>query len=359
MAILSVDQKMALLIEQSDFLLEKQQEALTECEGMYDELFAHIDRLISQESKPTQIKELKDIRGMLEEQAQSAFEAIGDDIDFLKAQRASLLEIKEKPAAKRAELLASVIGEDEDIDSLELFKKDVLEEAEASRTHLRAMIDDLKHALEDGDLDEIKMYLQSVDDEDEFDFDDQGEECGECTGCDTGDGCCSSADDEDEEFNDEDESFDDEDEETEDEDEETEEKEAEDECCSSSKNSQKNSPKGAASRCKCGKFDSCKCSKKCNQNKYFLKRLLQQGGLSGTLILRKDKFMPCTLRSIVKKVYITPGCISCGTCESVSPKVFKVTDVARVLDDAPIEQCQEEIKEAAELCPVSVIKYEE
>lgn len=61
----------------------------------------------------------------------------------------------------------------------------------------------------------------------------------------------------------------------------------------------------------------------------------------------------------IKKVYIEPGCISCGTCESVCPAVFRVTDVAHVLENAPINEHASEIREAAEICPVSVIKYEE
>lgn len=61
----------------------------------------------------------------------------------------------------------------------------------------------------------------------------------------------------------------------------------------------------------------------------------------------------------IKKVYIEPGCISCGTCESVCPAVFKVTDVAHVLPNAPINDYANEVREASEICPVSVIKYEE
>lgn len=61
----------------------------------------------------------------------------------------------------------------------------------------------------------------------------------------------------------------------------------------------------------------------------------------------------------MKKVYITPGCISCGTCEAVCPEVFTVTDVARVNESADINKHQEPIKEAADMCPVNVIQYEE
>lgn len=61
-----------------------------------------------------------------------------------------------------------------------------------------------------------------------------------------------------------------------------------------------------------------------------------------------------------KGVRIVPGCISCGSCEAICPKVFEVTDIAHVkpygsVNDEDIEL----IKEAADMCPVSVIKVDE
>ncbi len=61
----------------------------------------------------------------------------------------------------------------------------------------------------------------------------------------------------------------------------------------------------------------------------------------------------------IKKVYIQPGCISCGTCESICPRVFKVNDVAHVIENADYNRDAESIREAAEVCPVTVIQYEE
>ena len=51
----------------------------------------------------------------------------------------------------------------------------------------------------------------------------------------------------------------------------------------------------------------------------------------------------------IKRVWIEEDCIACGTCEGICPEVFTVTDRSRV---------NEGIKEAAESCPVEVIKYE-
>jgi ferredoxin len=58
------------------------------------------------------------------------------------------------------------------------------------------------------------------------------------------------------------------------------------------------------------------------------------------------------------KVRIEEGCIACGACESFCPDVFKVEDVATVVE-ANIAGNEDCVKEAAESCPVSVIQIEE
>jgi ferredoxin len=63
----------------------------------------------------------------------------------------------------------------------------------------------------------------------------------------------------------------------------------------------------------------------------------------------------------IKKVSIVPGCISCGTCESVCPRVFQVKGVAEVRQDGPsyFQEDADLVREAADLCPVSVIVVED
>lgn len=62
----------------------------------------------------------------------------------------------------------------------------------------------------------------------------------------------------------------------------------------------------------------------------------------------------------IKRVHIVPGCISCGSCESLCPKVFEVRDIAYVKIGADLyyEELAQDIDEAADMCPVSVIKVE-
>lgn len=61
----------------------------------------------------------------------------------------------------------------------------------------------------------------------------------------------------------------------------------------------------------------------------------------------------------MKKVTIEPGCITCGACEFICPAVFEVTDICRVKQHAPIKEQEDDIRAAAQSCPVNVIKLEE
>lgn len=60
----------------------------------------------------------------------------------------------------------------------------------------------------------------------------------------------------------------------------------------------------------------------------------------------------------IKKVWIEEGCIACGLCEDICPKVFVVEDEAIVIEGANFIDNDKCIKEAAEECPVEVIKFE-
>ncbi len=60
----------------------------------------------------------------------------------------------------------------------------------------------------------------------------------------------------------------------------------------------------------------------------------------------------------IKKVWIEEGCTACGLCEEICPEVFKVEDEAKVIDGADYNASEAGIKEAAESCPVEIIKYE-
>lgn len=60
----------------------------------------------------------------------------------------------------------------------------------------------------------------------------------------------------------------------------------------------------------------------------------------------------------ISKVWIEDDCISCGSCEGICPEVFYVTDHSNVREGIVLSDFEVGIKEAAENCPVEVIKFE-
>ena len=60
----------------------------------------------------------------------------------------------------------------------------------------------------------------------------------------------------------------------------------------------------------------------------------------------------------IKKVWIEDGCTACGLCESTCPDVFKIEDTATIKPGVNYTEYEADIKDAADSCPVEVIKYE-
>ena len=61
----------------------------------------------------------------------------------------------------------------------------------------------------------------------------------------------------------------------------------------------------------------------------------------------------------ITKVWIEEGCIVCGVCEATAPDVFEMSeDSAVVKKGVNFNEYEESIVDAADQCPVEVIKYE-
>ncbi len=62
----------------------------------------------------------------------------------------------------------------------------------------------------------------------------------------------------------------------------------------------------------------------------------------------------------IKRVWIEEGCIMCGSSERNCPELLQLEDNgARVKEGVALEGLEEKIRAAADMCPVSVIKFEE
>jgi ferredoxin len=59
----------------------------------------------------------------------------------------------------------------------------------------------------------------------------------------------------------------------------------------------------------------------------------------------------------ITKVWIEENCTACGVCADICPEVFELKDLATVVQDLKYSDYEEKIKEAAENCPVEVIRY--
>ncbi len=60
---------------------------------------------------------------------------------------------------------------------------------------------------------------------------------------------------------------------------------------------------------------------------------------------------------VITKVWIEKDCTACGLCEEICPEVFKMKDLATVIEGVIYADYEEKIKEAAKSCPVEVIRY--
>ena len=61
----------------------------------------------------------------------------------------------------------------------------------------------------------------------------------------------------------------------------------------------------------------------------------------------------------VTKVWIEGECTICGVCEDLCPEVFSMGDeTTSIIDGADLEANSDCIQEAADNCPVEIIKFE-
>ena len=61
----------------------------------------------------------------------------------------------------------------------------------------------------------------------------------------------------------------------------------------------------------------------------------------------------------ITKVWVEDECTACGLCVDICPEVFEMKDISVVIEGVNYADYEAQIKEAAESCPVEVIKYSE
>ncbi len=61
----------------------------------------------------------------------------------------------------------------------------------------------------------------------------------------------------------------------------------------------------------------------------------------------------------ITKVWIEEGCAASGLCSNLCPEVFVLKDLATVNEGINYSDYEANIREAAESCPMEVIRYSE
>lgn len=61
----------------------------------------------------------------------------------------------------------------------------------------------------------------------------------------------------------------------------------------------------------------------------------------------------------IAKVWIEEGCTSCGVCEDICSDVFLIKDISTVIEGVNYAEYDAKIRDAADSCPVAVIKFSE
>ena len=191
--------RLEMLLEQTEYLLNKQLLAKEHCSGAFADLLALMEEKIAQGLKGGQkVESLERVHDMLSGQAQKLMDDTQEDVEFLQEQIKALRGIRKmENAAKAQEALNHLIDPSEEIIETEEFIAGIDEEMAMSQEGFGFVISDIKDALLEGDIATVEAMLTtmatnddlSIDLGDEEDEDDEEEDgCCGSGGCSTG-GC--------------------------------------------------------------------------------------------------------------------------------------------------------------------------
>jgi len=192
------NKRLDLIDEQTTFLLEKQLEARDYCNNLFSEVLSLVDQKIQETDEESEdYKNIQRIHILISEQFSKFSDEVGDDIQFLEEQLKTIKLIKQMDDRQKAqELLNSLLEEGEQLLETDEFKKNLEEEADISKRNFITIIDDIKNALEDGNLQDLELILSSIANEEElYQFENNEEEdfeqCSEHSGESECSSCCS------------------------------------------------------------------------------------------------------------------------------------------------------------------------
>jgi hypothetical protein len=195
-----VASRLETLIEQTDFLIEKQKEAQTDIENIFNELLEVVEKKLENSSLSIENKKsLEAIKKMALDRTEFVSKMMQDDIDFLNEQLLALQHITtiDNPT-KAKELLNMMIDDNEEILETEEFKKNLIQDSIASKQNLTAVIDDLVSALREDKFKDVELFLEALFNEENIEEEGEGDaydnscdsSCKDCSAKNTSDEAC-------------------------------------------------------------------------------------------------------------------------------------------------------------------------
>ncbi|MBD3231394.1 hypothetical protein GF322_01895 [Candidatus Dependentiae bacterium] len=189
-------QKIDTLIEQTSYLHDKQKELLKISEDSFCQLLNIVEQDLkqAQQSQDSEkIKNLKAIEDYIIKYKEKSEGKIVEDIDFLREQLEAITKIKMmKDRTKAQELLDMIISDEDGLLPTEEFKKQVEQDIYACKKEMDLMLEDLKNAVKEGDLQELKLLLEAttladddLQDEDEQELNFENNDKSPCSSCDS------------------------------------------------------------------------------------------------------------------------------------------------------------------------------
>ena len=191
------DKRVQKILDQTSFLIEKQNELFKFVSDIYTDILNSLDIRIKEESVETVISDLNAIKENISTHYNSLSEQIKEDVGFLGEQLEAINQIKNmEDKAKAEELLNMLVEKEEELIDTEKFKKQISEDLALSTKELKMMHEDILNSLKENNIQELKLMLEAAQEHDKDLDEAEGLESEGCepTDCSTCSGCSSNND---------------------------------------------------------------------------------------------------------------------------------------------------------------------
>ncbi len=184
-------ERVETLAKQTEYLLKKQQELLKTSADVFESLTGVIDDKIKT-LKEDDSKDLQDVKVYIVEHNKKSDGQLKEDIEFLNEQLSAINQIKAlDDIAKMDELLNMMLNKEQELEEMDKFKTRLDSDVQACVNELNFMFDDIKSAIDEGKIRELKLMIEAVKDQQEKDREkEEKNNCVECSDCSTADNSC-------------------------------------------------------------------------------------------------------------------------------------------------------------------------